>query len=127
VVNGSGLSTNNRLSARNLTDVLVYAAEKMEIFPEFLASLPASGWDGTLKKRFDDPGMKLLSGKVRAKTGTLSQPVSVSSLAGYVRHPVHGLVAFAIVQNGIPGRNQPSIDGLRRSQDAMLLSFMNSK
>lgn len=127
IVNGSGLSTGNRLSARHLTDVLMYASKKMELFPEFLASFPASGWDGTLKNRFDEPGTSMLSGKVRAKTGTLTQPVSVSSLAGYVRHPKHGFVAFAIIQNGIPGKPQPAIDGLRRSQDALLLSFMNSE
>jgi D-alanyl-D-alanine carboxypeptidase/D-alanyl-D-alanine-endopeptidase (penicillin-binding protein 4) len=122
--NGSGLSTENRLSADQLSKILTYVAGGLDVFPEFLASLPASGLNGTLEKRFDAKNTLLLRGKVRAKTGTLSEPISVSSLAGYVHHPVHGLLAFAIMQNGIEGKKQPGIDILREVQDRAVADFL---
>jgi D-alanyl-D-alanine carboxypeptidase/D-alanyl-D-alanine-endopeptidase (penicillin-binding protein 4) len=79
---------------------------------------------GTLEKRFNLSETQTLRGKVRAKTGTLSEPVSVSSLAGYVYHPVHGLLAFAILQNGIVGKKQPGIDVLREMQDRTVAGFL---
>lgn len=123
--NGSGLAIENRLSARQLTQLLSYVEQRMDVYPEFLASLPATGWDGTLKKRFDRPETELLKGLVRAKTGTLSEPVSVASLAGYFRHPKHGLVAFAILENGVAGASQPAITDLRARQDQVLAAFMS--
>ena len=86
IKNGSGLSTTNRLSAHQLNQLLVYIYGRLDLFPEFLSSMPASGWDGTLKDRFKkhDRTIKLV-GKVRAKTGTLTEPRTVSSLAGYMQ------------------------------------------
>ena len=46
--------------------------------PEFVASLPLTAIDGTMKKRFrDEP----LAGQAHIKTGTLT---GVKTLAGYV-------------------------------------------
>lgn len=123
--NGSGLDTDNRLTARQITDVLAYMEGRMEVFPEFLGSLPATGWDGTLKKRFGKSETEGLKGLVRAKTGTLSEPVSVAGLAGYFRHPKHGMVAFTILENGNQGKAQPSISDLRERQDKAVVAFMN--
>jgi D-alanyl-D-alanine carboxypeptidase/D-alanyl-D-alanine-endopeptidase (penicillin-binding protein 4) len=75
--NGSGLSRNERISARGLADVLL-AAYRGQYMPEFAASLPLSATDGTLKRRFRAPEMQ---GRLRMKTGTLEE---VSALAGYV-------------------------------------------
>lgn len=123
--NGSGLDTENRLSARQITDVLAYMERHMEVFPEFLGSLPATGWDGTLKKRFGKAETEALKGLVRAKTGTLTEPVSVAGLAGYFRHPKHGLVAFCIIENGKQNAEQPAITDLRDRQDRVVVAFMN--
>ncbi len=123
--NGSGLDTDNRVTARQINDVLAYVEKRMDIFPEFLASLPATGWDGTLKKRFGKGDTEELRGQVRAKSGTLSDPVAVAGLAGYFRHPKHGLVAFTILENGQPGNGQPAIGDLRQRQDQALVAFMN--
>jgi D-alanyl-D-alanine carboxypeptidase/D-alanyl-D-alanine-endopeptidase (penicillin-binding protein 4) len=122
IKNGSGLDTQNRLSARHLTKLLAYMEARLDLYPEFVASLPASGWDGTLKKRFRRHANLL--GGVRAKTGTLSDPVSVSSLAGYLRHPRHGACAFTIIQNGLNGKAQPGLDDLRQIQDELLAYFI---
>ncbi len=123
--NGSGLATENRLSARQVTEVLAYMERHMELFPEFLASLPATGWDGTLKKRFGKGDAVDLKGLIRAKTGTLTEPISVSGLAGYFRHPKHGICAFTILENGQKGSLQPAIADLRDKQDQVLVAFMN--
>lgn len=124
--NGSGLDTDNRLSARQVTAVLAYMERRMDIYPEFLGSLPASGWDGTMKKRFHKGGEQVLvNGFIRAKTGTLTEPVAVSGIAGYFRHPKHGLSAFCILENGQKGQAQPAITDLRDRQDQVLMAFMN--
>ncbi len=124
--NGSGLDSKNRLNARQLVMVLTQMETRFDLFPDFLASLPAAGWGGTLARRFNG-STKELEGIVRAKTGTLSTPVSVSSLAGYLRHPRHGLVAFAVIENGLAGKAQPGILELRKRQEQALKNFMQSR
>jgi D-alanyl-D-alanine carboxypeptidase/D-alanyl-D-alanine-endopeptidase (penicillin-binding protein 4) len=121
---GSGLSETNKISSRQITQVLAYMEKRMEVFPEFFASLPATGWDGTMKKRFVKGDALDMRGLFRAKTGTLSQPVAVAGLAGYFRHPQHGLVAFSIIENGNIGKKQPSIGTLRDRQDLVLANLM---
>ncbi len=77
IANGSGLSREARISGDSLARIL-QAAWKSRFAPEFLATLPLGGLDGTLRKRFErlsDPS------RVRMKTGTLN---GVSSIAGYV-------------------------------------------
>lgn len=123
--NGSGLDTDNRLSARHVVDVLTYMERRMDLFPDFLASLPASGWDGTLKKRFHKGEQEVLNGFFRAKTGTLTAPVAVAALAGYFRHPKHGMTAFCILENGQVGKTQPAITDLRDRQDRVLVALMD--
>ena len=120
IYNGSGLSPNNRLSANQVTDLLMYVAKKFRYFPEFLASLPVSSRDGTLKDRFAE----IPKGAVRAKTGSLTEPISVSSLAGYLNHKTHGLIAFAIIDNGKPKSRQPSLFDLRKRQDHIIKNLL---
>lgn len=125
IYNGSGLDHRNRFSAAQMVKVLSYMQSRMDLYPEFLASFPASGWSGTLENRFKGRKQKnLMEGVVRAKTGTLSQPVSVSSLAGYLGHPKHGALAFAILNNGQSASNQPSVMDFRRRQDQALLRLI---
>jgi D-alanyl-D-alanine carboxypeptidase/D-alanyl-D-alanine-endopeptidase (penicillin-binding protein 4) len=122
--NGSGLATENRLTARQVTAVLQYMERRMEVFPEFLGSLPATGWDGTMKKRFSKGGTADFKGLFRAKTGTLTAPVTVVGVAGYFRHPEYGLAAFCILENGNAGKKQPSVTALRDRQDEILVALM---
>ena len=72
--NGSGLSRQERISAASLARLLVHAWGSSQM-PNFLASLPLAGVDGTMKKR------AAAFGAAYVKTGYLSD---VRALAGYV-------------------------------------------
>jgi D-alanyl-D-alanine carboxypeptidase/D-alanyl-D-alanine-endopeptidase (penicillin-binding protein 4) len=74
--NGSGLSRSTHISVLQLAKTLS-AAFRSRFAPEFMASLPLAGLDGTLRSRMkSSPG-----GSVRLKTGHLD---GVSGVAGYV-------------------------------------------
>ncbi len=90
-VDGSGLSRYNLLNAELLTKLLVYMYHNFELMPEFMASLPIAGVDGTLKNRMQ--GM-YAEKTLRAKTGTLS---GVSALAGYTTTADGEVLAFGIL------------------------------
>jgi D-alanyl-D-alanine carboxypeptidase/D-alanyl-D-alanine-endopeptidase (penicillin-binding protein 4) len=75
--NGAGLSRDTRISARSLGRMLV-AADASPYEAELVASMPLSAMDGTLRRRFTDPGM---AGRLHLKTGRLDD---VSGIAGYV-------------------------------------------
>jgi D-alanyl-D-alanine carboxypeptidase/D-alanyl-D-alanine-endopeptidase (penicillin-binding protein 4) len=75
--NGSGLSRAERISARNLGRLLL-ASFGSPVMPEFLASLPLTAVDGTMKKRLGDAAV---AGQAHVKTGSLT---GVRAIAGYV-------------------------------------------
>jgi D-alanyl-D-alanine carboxypeptidase/D-alanyl-D-alanine-endopeptidase (penicillin-binding protein 4) len=76
VDNGSGLSRDARISALEMATLLRFAYQSRWA-PEFLASLPLAGIDGTLRNRMQ----KTTPGSVRLKTGHLD---GVTAVAGYV-------------------------------------------
>ena len=93
LVDGSGLSSDNRLTARALVAVLLKMAADPRSGAPFLESLPASGVDGTLRHRLTD-----VAGRIRGKTGTIG---GVKALAGYaVDAGGRPVFAFAILVNG---------------------------
>jgi D-alanyl-D-alanine carboxypeptidase/D-alanyl-D-alanine-endopeptidase (penicillin-binding protein 4) len=122
IFNGSGLSTENRLSARQILAVLNYMESRGELYPDFLASLPANGWDGTLRKRMSKDDN--LAGQIHAKSGTLTEPITVASLAGYFRHGKEGWVSFVMISNGREGKSQPGLLDVRRLQDDVLKGIL---
>ena len=93
LADGSGLSHENRVTARALVQTLKAMNEDFELWPEFLASLPIAGVDGTLQRRFRNED---LLRKVRAKTGKIS---GVTSLSGYAVNERDETFAFAILMN----------------------------
>ncbi len=72
--NGAGLSRTARISAAALNRLLVHAY-RSPVMPEFVASLPITGVDGTMKDR------PVARGWAHLKTGSLS---NVRAMAGYV-------------------------------------------
>ncbi len=75
--NGSGLSRSERASATLLAELLQRAWQQPTM-PEFVASLPVAGIDGTMARRF---AASPLRGRAHVKTGSLAD---VASIAGYV-------------------------------------------
>lgn len=97
--NGSGLYDANRVSARQLAQVLRANWRRPAVRDEFVAQLAVGGGDGTLRNRLRIAGAERL---VRAKTGTLDD---VIALSGYVLAPDPGrTLVFSILANGVRGR-----------------------
>lgn len=94
LVDGSGLSPKNRLSAAQIIQALRAAYADFELAPEFMASLAVMGTDGSVSKRLR---RSHLTGNVRTKTGSLN---GVSALSGYAPMPGVGPVAFSFLMNG---------------------------
>ncbi len=94
IINPSGLTRKNHLSAKELWQALSKAQGNIKIYGDFLSSLPSGGTDGTLKKRFLHPDLK---DKIRAKTGYID---GVTSLAGYYQGKSGQHVPFAFIYNG---------------------------
>ncbi|HMT94126.1 D-alanyl-D-alanine carboxypeptidase/D-alanyl-D-alanine-endopeptidase [uncultured Thiothrix sp.] len=91
--NGSGLSRNERVSARQVGELL-QAIWRDPYMPEMLNSLPLLGQDGTLARRFRRSD---LAGRTRLKTGTLRD---VSAIAGYMLTRSGKRMIIVMQQNG---------------------------
>jgi D-alanyl-D-alanine carboxypeptidase/D-alanyl-D-alanine-endopeptidase (penicillin-binding protein 4) len=92
IVDGSGLSRRDRLTARALGQLLRSAWRDRGVRTPFYLSLPRAGIEGTLEDRMEAPPAR---GRVRAKTGTTK---NASALSGYVG----GTYVFVVLQNGNP-------------------------
>ncbi len=92
IVDGSGLSLLDRLTANALTGILRAAWADPTVRPAFVAALPVAGVNGTLEDRLRKPPTR---GRVLAKTGTTSD---ASALSGYVSTRF----LFTVLQNGHP-------------------------
>ncbi|MGZ3809952.1 MAG: D-alanyl-D-alanine carboxypeptidase/D-alanyl-D-alanine endopeptidase, partial [Bacteriovorax sp.] len=91
--NVSGLTRENRFTAKQLALVLKSLKNDFLIFPEFASGLPIAGVDGTLKNRMKK-GEQVL---VRAKTGYLD---GVVGLAGFVGRKNDSPLIFVFMYNG---------------------------
>ena len=94
---GSGLTTSNRLSAQDLVSVLRKQFHDSRHFPAFYGSLvvPRDASFDYLNRGNAD-----WLDRVALKTGSLTEPVSVNGIAGYLRTKDGGFMAFAIIVNG---------------------------
>lgn len=77
IENGSGLSRTERISAATMGSLLG-AAFQAPTMPEFIASMPLVGYDGTMRQRLNAQGV---AGHAHIKTGMLND---VRAVAGYV-------------------------------------------
>lgn len=91
--NVSGLTRDNRFTAKQLALVLNIIKNDFLIFPEFLSGLPIAGVDGTLKNRMKKGDQPM----VRAKTGYLD---GVVGLAGYIGRKNDSPLVFVFMYNG---------------------------
>jgi D-alanyl-D-alanine carboxypeptidase/D-alanyl-D-alanine-endopeptidase (penicillin-binding protein 4) len=106
IVDGSGLSRSNRVSANHIIVLLGMIADETRLnlnVIERMQLMAVSGQTGTLEERFNSRKTRCAQGRVHAKTGSLSD---VSALAGYVTHVNGTEVAFAVLVNNINGWSQ---------------------
>jgi len=92
LVDGSGLSLLDRMTASAIVSLLSTMWNDPEVHPALLASLPVAGRSGTLHDRMRKGAA---TGVVVAKTGTTD---NASALSGFVGDRY----AFSIIQNGWP-------------------------
>ena len=97
-LDGCGLSPSDAVSAEFLTDLLIYMS-KSPNKESFFKSLPVAGESGTLSNFLKNTR---LSGKVHAKSGTISR---VKSYAGYLETKNKKLV-FALLVNNANGTSK---------------------
>ncbi len=117
IADGSGLSSENRVTSHLLVDLLTAVNEDPELSVPFRESLSIGGVDGTLRKRPTYP----ITGKLLGKSGYID---SVSALSGYLvyddptRPSGERVIAFSMLFNGF----QPPIYNhqIKRVQDRVL-------
>jgi D-alanyl-D-alanine carboxypeptidase/D-alanyl-D-alanine-endopeptidase (penicillin-binding protein 4) len=110
VDNGSGLSRETRISAGVMADLLM-TAWRHPYMPEFIASMPLSGMDGTMRNRFRGTN---LAGHLHVKTGRLDD---VYAIAGYVHARSGTRYVVVVFHNDKDVHRGPG----RELQDALLL------
>lgn len=94
IVDGSGLSRLNWITAEQMVKLLAYVQER-EYADAFVRTLPIAGVDGTLRSRLvGTPAAQV----VTAKTGSMG---GVNGVSGYVTAKNGHKLAFSILINGI--------------------------
>ncbi|MFL6126941.1 D-alanyl-D-alanine carboxypeptidase/D-alanyl-D-alanine-endopeptidase, partial [Actinophytocola sp.] len=111
---GSGMSTEDKVSAKLLAQILAVAAAPDGKDPRtaklrpLLGGLPVAGGSGTLADRYNQGTATQGRGWVRAKTGTLT---GVNSLAGIVMDKDNRPLVFAFLTSGTNGSTaRPALD-----------------
>jgi D-alanyl-D-alanine carboxypeptidase/D-alanyl-D-alanine-endopeptidase (penicillin-binding protein 4) len=113
VLDGSGLSSLNRVRPATFVDVLGHMA-RTPLWDAYWETLPEAGNPRELRRMYRTPA----AGNLRAKTGTIAH---VSALSGVVRSANGERIVFSILANDVP-----STFGAKRIEDrigARLASF----
>lgn len=105
--NGSGLSREESMSAATL-GALLQRAWQQPTMPEFVASLPVAGVDGTMARRLAGTP---LQGRAHIKTGSLAD---VAAIAGYVTARSGRRIAVVCLVN------HPKANAARSAFDSLL-------
>ncbi len=119
IVNGSGLTHENRITPQDLSSLLRKIYYDISMAPEFMSSLAVAGIDGTIRNRF--MGTDAV-GLVRAKTGTLT---GVSALSGYVGDKDDVLI-FSIFVEGFRHRRTNEVRHAQVRMVEAMLSYLRS-
>ncbi len=113
---GSGLSRHDLVTPRSFVALLQFA-QKQPWFAAYYASLPVAGVDGTLNERMKNSS---ITGKVHAKTGSVSH---VRTLSGYADTPSGRRLIFSFLSNNQGGKNHETHDALDGLCEAMIEEF----
>ncbi|MEE9258425.1 MAG: D-alanyl-D-alanine carboxypeptidase/D-alanyl-D-alanine-endopeptidase [Nitrospinaceae bacterium] len=115
IVDGSGLSRQNRLSPDQIVGVLSRMRSDLGVYPEFITALGVMGLDGNVKDRMNGTDK---AQKVRVKTGTLN---FVSALSGYFQSMDGEMFAFSILMNDLKCGNGRAL----KIQDRIVLEGLH--
>ncbi len=115
IIDGSGLSRDNLVTARQFVEVLRAAYHDTKIRTAYFDALPVGGINGTLKHRL---GFRDTIGKVHAKTGSMK---GVSALSGYIVAKDNEVIIFSILVNDFTG----SLFQYRSFEDKACRSLLN--
>jgi D-alanyl-D-alanine carboxypeptidase/D-alanyl-D-alanine-endopeptidase (penicillin-binding protein 4) len=109
---GSGMSANDRIAPRALTQLLAYASHQ-PWGAAWRATFPVAGIDGTLAGRFRNSPVK---SRVWAKTGTLNE---TNALSGYLAANSGQTLAFSVMVNGHRPGSQVELQAIDRIVEAI--------
>jgi serine-type D-Ala-D-Ala carboxypeptidase/endopeptidase (penicillin-binding protein 4) len=119
LLDGSGLSRQDRVTPSLLADVLALAS-RTDRLRSLFAGLPVAGYSGTLRDRFRSPTAGgSAAGLVRAKTGTLR---AVSSIAGIVIDADGHALTFAVLADQV-GIGQDAITASQQALDRVVAAL----
>lgn len=111
LLDSSGLSVDDRLTAETLDEVVNQAAGSAhpELRP-LVDLLPIAGGSGTLSNRFlDTDAGRAAAGLLRAKTGSLT---GTNALAGFVTDDSGRVLTFSLISNNAGQTGRTAIDAL---------------
>jgi serine-type D-Ala-D-Ala carboxypeptidase/endopeptidase (penicillin-binding protein 4) len=110
LLDSSGLSVHDRLTAETLDGVVNAAAGTDPKLRPLLDVLPIAGGSGTLSNRYlDTDGGRAAAGYLRAKTGSLT---GTNALAGIVTDASGRVLTFAFISNNAGPTGRTAIDAL---------------
>jgi D-alanyl-D-alanine carboxypeptidase/D-alanyl-D-alanine-endopeptidase (penicillin-binding protein 4) len=119
IVDGSGLSYDNRVSPRQMVAALRLADSSFRFGPEFVASLPIAAGDGTLEKRAAEA-----ANAVRAKTGLLTR---VTALSGFAELADGTQVVFSVIANGFRSSAERAMDAVDGFVNALTTASISAE
>ena len=90
---GSGLSRYDYVTADTIVTILKHVWQDEKLRGPFLAALPVSAYDGTLRTRMRETP---LAGRVQGKTGTIS---NMRALSGFLTTNSGERIVFSIIAN----------------------------
>ena len=109
---GSGMSNDDRMAPRALTQLLAYAS-RQPWGAAWRETLPVAGVDGTLINRFKSSPLK---GRLWAKTGTHNE---ANALSGYLTAASGKTLAFSILVNGHRPGSDAELHAIDRIAEAI--------
>jgi serine-type D-Ala-D-Ala carboxypeptidase/endopeptidase (penicillin-binding protein 4) len=113
---GSGLSRHDLVTPRAVVSLLNYTQEQ-PWFPQYYASLPIAGVDGTLEDHMKNT---VAAGRVHAKTGSVEH---VRTRSGFAETPAGRRLTFSFLGNNQGGKNHEATDALDALTVAMIEEF----
>ncbi len=110
---GSGLSPYNNVTVRQLTQMLLFAAQDDALYNSLVKGFPVAGQSGSLARMFSGTSSV---GVLVAKSGFLG---NVRAYTGYTRSQDDHLIAFTIIVNNYSGTPLEMRRKMERVMDAM--------